>query len=510
MKTRILIGPLLFLLIVTAGCVTLDDSIYQSGANANNKVPLKVGLEVKSDSTQIGPDIMGDEDNNRKVRQAIIDGMKDVFQSVEVLPPGSAGGNGQQFDVLAYANGVFVPMPASTSISLELRSPKNGRPVGLYRSQTSYQDTIQKVMSIAFLSGLLLCVPCPISMPYGLDLEKTAFQKSLNADIGGVSEKVRLDQHNLLAALDSAVTPGAPAVAGGQNNGLSAANIAAIVKATVSGMQESHPTSDQPQEVPVSSVDTPRYALTPKPDDYALVIGIERYSTVPSATFAKHDADAVRAHLVALGVPSRNIMALDDDRATKSAIATDLEVWLPENVSPKSTVFIYFSGHGAPDPDDRQAYLVPWDGNPEFLKTTGYSMKRLYRDLGELNVRHIVVVIDSCFSGAGGRSVLAPGTRPLVTRLKDGFTSGNGKILALTASGPNEISGVLPLQGHGLFTYYFLKGLNGEARDDSGQVTVRSLYQYLSPKVEDSARRKNRTQDPKLLPSFGKEDLVLR
>lgn len=56
-------------------------------------------------------------------------------------------------------------------------------------------------------------------------------------------------------------------------------------------------------------------------------------------------------------------------------------------------------------------------------------------------------------------------------------------------------------EGHGAFTYYLLKGLAGAAKNDSGHVTVQSLYGYLTPKVQDAARLHNRDQTPQLLPA---------
>ena len=61
---------------------------------------------------------------------------------------------------------------------------------------------------------------------------------------------------------------------------------------------------------------------------------------------------------------------------------------------------VYLSGHGAPDPKSGAAYIVPWDGDPNFLETTAYPVSRLYQKLGALKAREIVVALDSCFSGA--------------------------------------------------------------------------------------------------------------
>ena len=247
-----------------------------------------------------------------------------------------------------------------------------------------------------------------------------------------------------------------------------------------------------------SDVDNPDQHLAEVPDDFALVVGIEGYSNeLPAAQFAEHDAAAVRNHLLALGFPQRNIKFLTGQRATLSGLASYLEDWLPRNVKEDSRVFFYFSGHGAPSPESGQAYLVPWDGDPNFLDKTAYPVKKLYADLNALKAKQIIVALDSCFSGAGGRSVLAKGIRPLVNKV-DMDVSAGGKLVLFAAAAAKETTSTLDDQGHGLFTYYFLKGLGGAARDNSGAITPRGLYDYLKPKVQDAASRQNRDQTPVL------------
>lgn len=234
------------------------------------------------------------------------------------------------------------------------------------------------------------------------------------------------------------------------------------------------------------------------PKDFVLAIGIGQYSNdIPVAQFAERDAQAAKNHFLALGVPERNIKYLIGNRATKANLEAYIEDWLPRNVKEDGRVFFYFSGHGAPDPTAGQAYLLPWDGNPSFLKRTAYPLKRLYAQLNSLKAKQVIVALDSCFSGSGGRSVLAQGARPLVTQV-DTMVSPGGKLTVFAASAPNEITATLPEQGHGIFTYYFLKGLGGEAKDPSGIVTLKGLYDYLKPKVQDAASRQNRDQTPSL------------
>ena len=258
-----------------------------------------------------------------------------------------------------------------------------------------------------------------------------------------------------------------------------------------------------------SDVDVPDYQAPANPDSYALVVGVENYSSLPAASFADRDAQAMDDHLLHLGYPARNIILLRDSQAGLSAMSKYLESWLPKNVDKNSRVFFYFAGHGAPDPQNGEAYLMPWDGDAKYLAQTGYPLKKLYQDLNALPAQQIYVVLDSCFSGEGGRSVIASGTRPLVTRV-DSALGAMGRLVVFTAAGQNEITGTAPGQGHGLFTYYFLKGLNGAAAGNADGITVQQLYDYLAPNVEDQARRDNREQSPQLfVPPNGQRQFLI-
>lgn len=241
-----------------------------------------------------------------------------------------------------------------------------------------------------------------------------------------------------------------------------------------------------------SDVDAPAYKASENPDAYALVVGVEKYNTLPDARFAERDAKAMNAHLLAMGYPQRNIVLLTGSQATRTGLVKNLEAWLPNNVTGRSTVLFYFSGHGAPDAKTSQAYLVPMDGDPQYLEETAYPIKRLYGKLAALKAKRVVVALDSCFSGAGGRSVLAAGTRPLVAKMQIG--PAEAKIVSLAASSSDEITGALEEQGHGLFTYQLLKALT----ETAGRGTVREVYASLKPRVQDEARRQNRAQTPQM------------
>ncbi len=89
----------------------------------------------------------------------------------------------------------------------------------------------------------------------------------------------------------------------------------------------------------------------------------------------------------------------------------------------------------------------------------------------------------------------------------DVVEASSGKIVSFAASNASQISGTDEDQGHGLFTYYLLRGLNGAAKGQDGKVTVKSLFDYLAPNVADEAKRANRDQTPVL--TAPRPDLVI-
>ena len=245
-------------------------------------------------------------------------------------------------------------------------------------------------------------------------------------------------------------------------------------------------------------------------NSYAVLIGIEQYrQRLPRVDFGAYDAAIMREYLTKrLGYPEENVVTLLNEQAGRSDLEKYIERWLPNHVDKDSTVFVYYSGHGAPNPKTSEAYLVPYDGDPTFLEITAYPLKRLYGQLSKLPAKEIIVALDSCFSGSGSRSVVAKGTRPVVVSQENPVFS-SGKTVILTASSNDQVSNTYDKKAHGLFTYYFLKGLRGEAdQNHDNTIDLEELYAYLKRGVERIARRDfNAEQTPQM---FGSPDILKR
>ncbi|MBP7342452.1 MAG: caspase family protein [Smithellaceae bacterium] len=263
------------------------------------------------------------------------------------------------------------------------------------------------------------------------------------------------------------------------------------------------PPAGQQRPIPRSDVDTLFPATVRiQQNSYAIVIGVEEYrEKLPKADFAVNDARVMGKYFSkSLGIPEENLVILTNDRATKSDMEKYFHRWLQNNVTKESELFIYFSGHGAPDPANGDAYLVPYDGDPAYITETGYPLRRLYEVLNRLPSRRNVVILDSCFSGAGDRSVIAKGLRPLVVMAADQSRIGLATTV-LSASAGNQVSSTYLEKGHGLLTYYVLKGLKEEKfLGAEGRLDIEKLYPYVRQNVERVARKQyNNAQTPQLI-----------
>ena len=238
-------------------------------------------------------------------------------------------------------------------------------------------------------------------------------------------------------------------------------------------------------------------AGAPQPLAYAVVVGIEHYPSLPSPVGARSDAerfaDVARR---TLGVPPAQMRVLFDGEASRGRIEREI-AWVSGNVPPGGRIYFYFSGHGAPDPVKGTSYLVPSDGDPQYLPNTALTLDSVVQHLRTSKAKDVVVFTDACFSGSGGRSVLAPGARPIV-RMKSVATPGN--VVMFSASGGEEISGPTADGKSGLFSWHLLQGLaSGKAdMNGDGQITLEELANYVSPRVTREAARANRAQHPAL------------
>ncbi|HNQ51491.1 MAG TPA: caspase family protein [Candidatus Omnitrophota bacterium] len=213
---------------------------------------------------------------------------------------------------------------------------------------------------------------------------------------------------------------------------------------------------------------------------WAIVIGINKYNVWPPLEYAVRDAQAVAVKLRESGFDE--VIEILDKDATRERILTVLGAELPRTVGADDRVLIFFAGHGQTEtlPDGRdQGYIIPVDGDITNYFTTAISMQQVREISGRVQAKHILYVMDACYSGQGFTRSF--GIEPTVNGYLQKITSLRS-VQMITAGGKKEQA--VEVQGHGLFTQYFLRGLDGEAdRDNDRIVTASELGAYLMPQV---------------------------
>lgn len=242
---------------------------------------------------------------------------------------------------------------------------------------------------------------------------------------------------------------------------------------------------------------TPKTAAKPDPNAYAVVIGVEKYrqAGIPAVDYAARDAKTMYEYLTeSMGFDPQNVISLTDGEATKTDFEKHFGKWLRNRVDAKSRVFVYYAGHGAPNPTTGEGYLMPFEADPAYLDETAYPVARLYSELAKLPTKDVTVVLDACFSGQGSRSLIAKGTRPLVSVKEAKSPAG---LVVIAAAAGTQVSASDHAAKHGLLTYHLLAGLQGAAdADKDGRINANELFAYARPAVQRAARLQNVDQTP--------------
>jgi len=254
----------------------------------------------------------------------------------------------------------------------------------------------------------------------------------------------------------------------------------------------------------VSDVDKDIPSGEPNPNAIAIILGIEEYRNVAAVTYAQRDAAVFRDYAI-------KVLGLSDDknrlyfRTSDQVTKGELEKlfcedgWLSKRATPQSDIYVFYAGHGAPDIEEKVPYLIPYDGDPNYARQTGFSLSRLYDELGRLPARSVTVFLDACFSGATRENeLLLANARPVgLAVLSPAITS--EKLLIFSATSGSQISSGDPDQKHGVFTYCLLKALRGEADTDGNrQLTADEVNQYLITHVKRRAGLLDREQTPQM------------
>ena len=260
-------------------------------------------------------------------------------------------------------------------------------------------------------------------------------------------------------------------------NGMSA-SVTAKGRLTL-GLYRPFPTPTRP------SVPEPSRSRSKTGRERALVIGISNYpSPIPKLPAVAND---VREMATLLGsdkgqFPAQNILRLSDGEATSQKVIEAIETTFAK-VQPDDSVFAYMAGHG--EVVDGEYFFVAHNTNVQDIPSTGVPLKKLKAAFDSSPSQRAFLWLDFCHSGGiMPRDLTAEPDDEVVISRELKVVQGQGKLI-IAACTPEQNAYE---RGHGLFTEALLKGLKGEAANQS-EVTINSLFDYIDKKMGSNRQR---------------------
>jgi WD40 repeat protein/uncharacterized caspase-like protein len=225
---------------------------------------------------------------------------------------------------------------------------------------------------------------------------------------------------------------------------------------------------------------------------WVLLVGVNHYddAAFPSLQYSAIDcqglAEALREATQAF--PQRTIKIHHDyaiDTPTLKLVRSSLRE-IVKAAQYQDTVLVYFSGYGALDGESPVLCLT--DTSRDAVLKTGLSVAELLDELGQCAAKHQVVWLDACHSGGMTlRGMKIPTKIPsdfpnptcqLIELLGQRAAQSQG-FYALLSCDQSQQSWEFPELGHGVFTYFLMQGLRGEAADAKGTINADGLYKYV-------------------------------
>ena len=233
---------------------------------------------------------------------------------------------------------------------------------------------------------------------------------------------------------------------------------------------------------------------------FAIIIANENYQEEAKVEFALNDGEIFQQYCQkVLGLPNDNIHFRKD--ATLNNIRRELD-WIRKVANAyegTARIIVYYAGHGIPDEKTGAGYLLPVDGSGSTL-STGYSLSELYKMLGDLPAKDVIVFIDACFSGSKRGEGMLASARGVAIKAKPSVPK--GKMVIFSAAQGDETAYPLKDEKHGMFTYYILKKL----RETKGDVPLQDLSDYVITQVKRKsivANGKSQTPTENASPALG-------
>jgi hypothetical protein len=243
-------------------------------------------------------------------------------------------------------------------------------------------------------------------------------------------------------------------------------------------------------------------AMPTMPEDenaIAVIVGNQTYKNLPAARTARNDAGAMYLFLTEhMGFRQDQVIDLqnagraDLERVFGPVPGSDGDLKRLVQARANARVFVYFSGHGAVNATQDEAYLLPVEAEAYREERRGYPLSTLYANLAGLGAEQVVVLLESSFGRDHGNYILPPN---IPETKRSALPEEAQSPLTVLVSADRGQRALIDLEYDlGLFTRYLIEGLSGSADlapigNGDGAVDSAELHAYTAAMVRLAAQK---------------------
>ncbi|UQZ76201.1 hypothetical protein C2I17_17460 [Niallia circulans] len=211
---------------------------------------------------------------------------------------------------------------------------------------------------------------------------------------------------------------------------------------------------------------------------YGVIVGINDYTGtgINNLSLASKDAIAFYEAITHYSqFEKENVYLFTDTEYEEARNPTYSDILSSiQSISEKATsedlIMFYFAGHGTADQQD--SYLLTKEYRENVLRDSSIPMDKVNSIFEESKAKFKLRFFDACNSGRMGR-------RGDNAEFKDKLTVSAEGWATLAACKEEQYAHELGELGHGIFSYFLVKGLSGEASIDKKTVSLDNLKVYV-------------------------------
>jgi hypothetical protein len=236
----------------------------------------------------------------------------------------------------------------------------------------------------------------------------------------------------------------------------------------------------------------------------AYLVGIGDYNrTVTGLTSLQYPVPDIMDVAKELEAQGYKVTTQIDRNATAGRIREDLRELAKLTTKGEGSFLFYYSGHGFAV--GKENYLATYGTTAQDLEHQGLPVSELYDLLEATGARQRMAFIDACRNDPDSSKDVGRAAPRTIAE----FDRAQGTAV-LFSTEKGQVSYEDEKLGHGVFTYYVLSGLRGEAAGSDGFIAWTDLKRYVEDKMVDRSVAVKKSQVPYQVGEFTGDFLLGR